>query len=1117
MDHEQIEQQLLAKKETLFEKIRSNSAISSEIASFLQLKSNFPSIAPLTALELGQINNELLKIVPHSQYQDFISILGSYAKLGYKPHDLKPFPIKQLSTTHYLSNLGVKEFLNFLNNVAAIGYDKLDINLDLNELNKFLNLNFGVIVKSKESQINILHFLAKAGYKKEECSSGAILKIIKNVRNNLSSFTPNQIASFIHSLIKIGLYSELISDNPNPDIAILKFDDAQIKKLSKKSAFAILQSKMMLDLLCNDESQKKSITGQIVVFQPEIFSKITQNSSSQDFDPTISKLQQKISRKLRNIKHSKLVKLVTKQEYPIYHIGDIALRNVDIFLQRSLEDARPQRIYIEVDGPSHYLVDSDIENSQTQDRNAINNRALRLLEQKEPSFEHIFIRISYKEFEKDPENILTIVERKINNYKNSRNREIENYKNSRDSSHSSDPVALGIYEKVPERPMDFAAAGTGDETLDYQAIKIEFDTSASDTVATEDIFTDTAKKKNKKKKQGTKDTKGTPDLSQRLEESLELHRPDAELTEYTAKDIQDKKSKKKKKKKNPASSTKDETTLDEPLNIQLINALKSETLEYDRIRNLIAAGCDLNDPDIFKHAVANSYKIDNELGFEREVLQKDRIEILNMLINAGAIVSIDSKEKDLIYKCQEILYSVVNNNKHELEKYQNLFVELLKFPEIKPPSITKQVTGKNTKTSKKSSTSEQESLLKIATDFRCGPIVLAIKNREDFVTEKRDEELETIIKTKIETINNISESYAALIWRYLFEDDNEEIYSVIDNRIKDLQYLIDIDAFNSNDIDVGKLLRNNLVAQTLIRTGKDELLENLLSKVTDEDYSLCHQLIFASVCRLVSDKVIDVAFNFARRNLPDELFLHLINRETAFRDGEQNPGNAATANILFNYSQSPLLFVAVNQKSHATIINAISDGADVEYLHTVCDGQVKVNILQFCLFNSHYQTFPILINEIAKKLEPKKFLELINSFDIPNQEKIDKKPSTALGYCLSQIIDDRSNGFDLKDIKEIFMDLIDKGCSDLIVNVEGISGKILYQAVEHDLGDEIISALFEREAQRDADKKVYSPEELNHIVKLWNEKKQKDAQSNIQISAIAKLNEGDINTKHQKG
>lgn len=291
-------------------------------------------------------------------------VMNAMAGLGYKKDDLVGLDVSKI-TDHINKNidtLSAKEVANIVNGFARLGYDRDEIKLDVSSLLMVINSkidNFKGI-----DAVVAMHGFAFMGY--GDFIKPVARKLAKKAAEKISFMDERAIASLTHSLAKMEMFEELFEIK---DQVISALTPERISNLSSESAHSLLQADMICDL----------IYGEKFLSEEEFASIYSKYSPEKE---KMSKLQKLVT--------SSLPTQFRQSEQPVY--GD--LRNIDIRYE-----INGKVYYIEVDGPLHYVGNSDKVNFATAQRDVINEAAIPRMAALNPEKEFHYVKISYREIE----------------------------------------------------------------------------------------------------------------------------------------------------------------------------------------------------------------------------------------------------------------------------------------------------------------------------------------------------------------------------------------------------------------------------------------------------------------------------------------------------------------------------------------------------------------------------------------------------------------------------------------------------------------------------------------------------------------------------------------------
>ena len=304
-------------------------------------------------------------------------LLNSLAGLGYKKEDLQLLKLPKLVeiTNKQIDNFSAQDVSYVCNGFARLAYDKDELSLDVPSLSRVINRKINNF-RNLEPAI-ALHAFAQMGFVDENIEEDAkefFRKLIKQAKKEAPLLDERAVAGLVHSLARMEMFDELFEIKEQITSAL---SAEKVENLSSESAFSLLQSQMICDLIYGekffDEEKIRHISRK---FHPK--------------EDEISDLQKLITNFLPQEK--------ILSEQAVYDVGNRSIRNIDISYQIG-----NRVFFIEVDGPSHFFRDKTGQlqvNQATKKRDALNEAAITELATQRPSEEFYYVKLSYEEIEK---------------------------------------------------------------------------------------------------------------------------------------------------------------------------------------------------------------------------------------------------------------------------------------------------------------------------------------------------------------------------------------------------------------------------------------------------------------------------------------------------------------------------------------------------------------------------------------------------------------------------------------------------------------------------------------------------------------------------------------------
>lgn len=226
-------------------------------------------------------------------------LLNSLAGLGYKKEDLQLLKLPKLVeiTNKQIDNFSAQDVSYVCNGFARLAYDKDELSLDVPSLSRVINRKINNF-RNLEPAI-ALHAFAQMGFVDENIEEDAkefFRKLIKQAKKETPLLDERAVAGLVHSLAKMEMFDELFEIKEQITSAL---SAEKIENLSSESAFSLLQSQMICDLIYGEK------------FYPK--------------ENEISDLQKIITNFLPQEK--------ILSEQAVYDVGNRSIRNIDISYQ----------------------------------------------------------------------------------------------------------------------------------------------------------------------------------------------------------------------------------------------------------------------------------------------------------------------------------------------------------------------------------------------------------------------------------------------------------------------------------------------------------------------------------------------------------------------------------------------------------------------------------------------------------------------------------------------------------------------------------------------------------------------------------------------------------------
>ncbi len=426
--------------ELFFDYIDNKSGV--EVAGFLrdvEKKQNFD--VKYKVLLIEKINRDLNQNNFYDS-QNLISIIHSFANLGYKKEDLENLNIRKISEIieRNFNNFSPKKITEVLGVLSKLGYSHFELDIASATLSKAINkkiLNF-----ENESSIRALSSLLKMGYLEnpDDALKVAVQKLVSKaeveIRNN--KVNADGVSSFVHALAKAGMFEKLFSLHDEISSGL-----NSKTKISSNSAFALMQTQMRCDLF----------------FDRKFFSDSDIAKIANQYQPSSQKTKKSL---LQDGIENSFAFEDAFEEIPVYSCGEKNVRLIDIGLKKEDKDGE-SIVFIEVEGKHHY---GNAESGEilptfsTKERDLINEAAISRLAAENPNCKYFHLTLPYNEISQAREvgRIDSFLAEKVANAKIILPKKVpdlslaaeENLKNSHEEKSSSEVVEPEELVKKPE-------------------------------------------------------------------------------------------------------------------------------------------------------------------------------------------------------------------------------------------------------------------------------------------------------------------------------------------------------------------------------------------------------------------------------------------------------------------------------------------------------------------------------------------------------------------------------------------------------------------------------------------------------------------------------------------
>ncbi len=258
-----------------------------------------------------------------------ISIMLNYfANLGYKKSDLEILNIKNFTRVFNASEKpNSTDILSITNGLARLHYDLRETGFVTEKLSGAINAQFGNF--SAGQKINLLNSLARFGNFRHPQT---LQKLARESAKELANLEGKDIAALTHSCAKLKLFDQLTTSK---EAITASLTTDKVDSLSSNAAYSLFQAHMFYDLSLREK-----------LFDEPALLKIAAKYSRQP--AKISKMQQSVANKLEAMGY------LVKQEFPIYQIAEIPIKEIDICATKKSADGDVDN-FLEFDGTSHFF------------------------------------------------------------------------------------------------------------------------------------------------------------------------------------------------------------------------------------------------------------------------------------------------------------------------------------------------------------------------------------------------------------------------------------------------------------------------------------------------------------------------------------------------------------------------------------------------------------------------------------------------------------------------------------------------------------------------------------------------------------------------------------------
>ena len=344
---------------------------------------------------IKQINHHLQK--GNFNPQELANTFNGLAKLGFTKDDLEVEGGK-LDTTNLVKeinyhlrkgNFKSQHIANTFNGLAKLGFTKADLKvgrerLDTTNLVKEINHHLRKGNFNSQQIANTFNGLAKLGFTKDDLKELNIDALTTQINHHLEeeNFNSQHIANTFNSLVKLG-FPDQVSEIFNTNKEKIKKCLLKDEEINPNTAFALLQLNVYF---------KKVLKREESLLTEEVKRKLKSAIIAEE--PTTSSLQKECERHLSKEFNQSIAKDI-EQEGVVYKDEEFKITTDLKFIYKESKESEDQKIWLEVDGPTHFYTDAE-GSLQPTESTIFRNELLTALAKEEGA---VFVSICYKEID----------------------------------------------------------------------------------------------------------------------------------------------------------------------------------------------------------------------------------------------------------------------------------------------------------------------------------------------------------------------------------------------------------------------------------------------------------------------------------------------------------------------------------------------------------------------------------------------------------------------------------------------------------------------------------------------------------------------------------------------
>jgi len=345
---------------------------------------------------IKEINYHLRK--ENFNSQQIANTFNGLAKLGFTKDDLRVGKEEGLDTTNLVKeinsnlrkgNFNSQQIANTFNGLAKLGFTKDDLKVGERELdtpNLIKQINHHLQKGNFNSQqiANTFNGLAKLGFTKDDLKELNIDALTTQINHHLEeeNFNSQHIANTFNSLVKLG-FPDQVSEIFNTNKEKIKKCLLKDEEINPNTAFALLQLNVYF---------KKVLKREESLLTEEVKRKLKSAIIAEE--PTTSSLQKECERHLSKEFNQSIAKDI-EQEGVVYKDEEFKITTDLKFIYKESKESEDQKIWLEVDGPTHFYTDAE-GSLQPTESTIFRNELLTALAKEEGA---VFVSICYKEID----------------------------------------------------------------------------------------------------------------------------------------------------------------------------------------------------------------------------------------------------------------------------------------------------------------------------------------------------------------------------------------------------------------------------------------------------------------------------------------------------------------------------------------------------------------------------------------------------------------------------------------------------------------------------------------------------------------------------------------------